>query len=49
MLRGFAKLKIFQKSEKNSEVGGWVKPKSIGEWVGGVWTIRVFLGFLEFF
>ena len=26
-LRGFFKLKKFQKSEKNSEVGGWVKPQ----------------------
>ena len=26
-LRGFVKLKKFQKSEKNSEVGGWVKPQ----------------------
>ena len=26
-LRGFVKLKQFQKSEKNSEVGGWVKPQ----------------------
>ena len=27
MLSGFVKLKKFQKSEKNSEVGGWVKPQ----------------------
>ena len=27
MLRGFVKLKKFKKSEKNSEVGGWVKPQ----------------------
>ena len=26
-LRGFVKLKKIQKSEKNSEVGGWVKPQ----------------------
>ena len=26
-LRGFVKLKNMQKSEKNSEVGGWVKPQ----------------------
>ena len=26
-LRGFVKLKTIQKSEKNSEVGGWVKPQ----------------------
>ena len=26
-LRGFVKLKKFQKFEKNSEVGGWVKPQ----------------------
>ena len=25
--RGFVKLKIFKKSEKNSEAGGWVKPQ----------------------
>ena len=27
LIRGFVKLKKFQKSEKNSEVGGWVKPQ----------------------
>ena len=27
LLRGFVKLKTIQKSEKNSEVGGWVKPQ----------------------
>ena len=27
MIRGFVKLKKIQKSEKNSEVGGWVKPQ----------------------
>ena len=27
LLRGFAKLQKFQKSEKNSEVGGWIKPQ----------------------
>ena len=75
-VKGFVKLNKFQKSEKNSEVGGWVKPqlgflfffgnsvffvllfllymfqrkkKWVGVWVGVVWTIRVFLGFLEFF
>ena len=26
-ISGFVKLKKFQKSEKNSEVGGWVKPQ----------------------
>ena len=26
-LKGFVKLKKIQKSEKNSEVGGWVKPQ----------------------
>ena len=26
-IRGFVKLKKFQKSEKNPEVGGWVKPQ----------------------
>ena len=26
-MRGFVKLKKIQKSEKNSEVGGWVKPQ----------------------
>ena len=28
-LRGFVKLKKFRKSEKNSEMGGWVKPQLI--------------------
>ena len=71
-------IKKIQKSEKNSEVGGWVKPqlgffsfleiscgfcifccccicfqffffKWIGGLVGGVWPIRVFLGFLDFY
>ena len=27
LARGFVKLKKIQKSEKNSEVGGWVMPK----------------------
>ena len=27
IVRGFVKLKKFPKSEKNSEVGGWVKPQ----------------------
>ena len=27
LLRGFVKLKKFQKSKENSEVGGWVKPQ----------------------
>ena len=26
-VRGFVRLKKIQKSEKNSEVGGWVKPR----------------------
>ena len=75
---GFVKLKKIQKSEKNSKVGGWVKPKleflfSGGIFfffffcvvfmfpnvskkniknclrVGGVWLIRIFLRFLDFF
>ena len=80
MATSFVKLRKIQKSEKNSELGGWVKlqlglfsffleilcffvffvlflvvvhvskkKKWIGEWVGGVWPIRVFLGFLDFF
>ena len=27
----------------------FTKKNWIGEWVGGVWIIRVFLGFLDFF
>ena len=69
-------IKKIQKSEKNSEVGGWVNSDSflfwkfrvffvffvvavyvsnffffkwIGGLVGGVWPIRVFLGFLDFY
>ena len=79
ILGGFVKLKKIQNSEKNSEVGGWVKPqlgfffwveifvcvflccffrcmcfqkklkKWIDGWVSGVWIIRVFLGFWDFF
>ena len=78
-LRGSVKLKKIQKSEKDSEVGGWIKHQLgfffffemlyffvffcvvfmfsnvskkknwIGGWVGGIWLIRVFLGFLDFF
>ena len=79
VVRDFVKLRKFQKSEKNSEVGGGSNPNSdfflgnfaffrvfcvvicrctcfqkifkkwIGRWLGGVWPIRVFLGFLECF
>ena len=34
-LRGFVKLKKIQKSEKISEVGGWVKPNSDLYFLGG--------------
>ena len=46
-LRGFVKLKNFQKSEKNLEVGGWVKPQLelFFFWGGGgiYWVFFVFL------
>ena len=41
-LRGFVKLKKFKKSEKNSEVGGWVKPQLGFEFF---WGNSVFLVF----
>ena len=57
IFRGFVKLKKIQKSEKNSEVGRWVKPElGFGFFLllymfkkngygGGVWPIGGFLGF----
>ena len=34
IIRGFVKFKKSKKSEKNSEVGGWVKPQFFGEMFG---------------
>ena len=34
-VRGFVKLKKIQKSLKNSEVGGWVKPQLESVFLGG--------------
>ena len=53
---GFCQVKKFQKSEKNLEVGGWVKSQLLKfcvffscfqkNWIGGgVRQIQVFLGF----
>ena len=42
-LRGFVKLKKIEKSEKNSEVGGWVKPQLAFYFF---WKLSVFLCFL---
>ena len=45
---GFVKLKKIQKSEKNSKVGGWVKPKLEFLFSGGIFFFFFFVLFLCF-
>ena len=46
ILRGLVNLKKGNKSEKNSKVGGWIKPQ-LGFFC--VWPIQFFLGFILFY